>query len=132
MQLNFHRNYDFPFLNLKHSILIKYQTNFLNFLIGLEDFENKIDKIASGDDKGENSWINDVYNKYGNGTEDDDNEVVPNIEGLEPPMLDETWGLKDGEDKETSTPRVKRNHGPIDDQFKKDFDGGHFKFIRSK
>ena len=43
-------------------------------------------------------------------------------------MLDETWGLKDGEDKETSTPKVKRlNHGPIDDQFKKDFDGGHFK-----
>ena len=39
-------------------------------------------------------------------------------------MLDETWGLKDGEDKETSTPKVKRlNHGPIDDQFKKDFDG---------
>jgi len=89
---------------------------------GLEDFENKIDKIASGDDKGENSWINDVYNKYGNGTEDDDNEVVPNVEGLEPPMLDETWGLIDGEDKETSTPRVKRNHEPIDDQFKKDFD----------
>jgi len=89
---------------------------------GLEDFENKIDKIASGDDKGENSWINDVYNKYGNGTEDDDNEVVPNVEGLEPPMLDETWGLIDGEEKETSTPRVKRNHEPIDDQFKKDFD----------
>ena len=44
-------------------------------------------------------------------------------------MLDETWGLIDGEDKETSTPRVERNHGPIDDQFKKDFDGGHFKFI---
>ena len=47
-------------------------------------------------------------------------------------MLDETWGLVDGEDKETSTPRTKRNHEPIDDQFKKDFDGGHFKFIHSK
>ena len=46
-------------------------------------------------------------------------------------MLDETWGLIDGEDKEKSTPREKRNHGPIDDQFKKDFDGGHFKFIHT-
>ena len=47
-------------------------------------------------------------------------------------MLDETWGLIDGEEKETSTPRVKRNHEPIDDQFKKDFDGGHLKIIHSK
>ena len=47
-------------------------------------------------------------------------------------MLDETWGLIDGEDKETSTPRVKRNHEPLDDQFKKDFDGGQFNFIHSK
>ena len=67
-----------------------------------------------------------ITNKYGNGTDDDENEeVVGNVEGLEPPMLDETWGLKDGEDTETSTPRVKRNHGQIDDQFKKDFDGGY-------
>ena len=47
-------------------------------------------------------------------------------------MLDETWGLIDGEEKETSTPRVKRNHEPIDEKLKKDFDGGHFKFIHSK
>ena len=47
-------------------------------------------------------------------------------------MLDETWGLIDGEEKETSTPRVKRNHEPIDDQFKKDFDGGHLKIMHSK
>ena len=38
-------------------------------------------------------------------------------------MLDETWGIKDGDDKETATARLKRNHQPIDDQFKKDFNG---------
>ena len=38
-------------------------------------------------------------------------------------MLDETWGLKDGEDKEASKPRLKRTSEPIDDQFSKDFNG---------
>jgi len=89
---------------------------------GLEDFENKIDKIASGVDDGENNWINAIYNKYGNGTTtEESDEVVGNIEGLEPPMLDETWGLKDGEDNKTSKSKSKRNSEPIDDQFEKEF-----------
>ena len=50
-------------------------------------------------------------------------EEFENVEGLEPPMLDETWGIKDGDDKETATARLKQNHEPIDDQFKKDFNG---------
>ena len=45
-------------------------------------------------------------------------------------MLDETWGLKDGEDKETSKPRSKRNSEPIDDQFKKEFNGERIFFLQ--
>ena len=38
-------------------------------------------------------------------------------------MLDETWGLKDGEDNETAKNISKRNSEPIDDQFEKEFNG---------
>ena len=63
----------------------------------MEDFENKIDKLASGGvDDDEHSWISTIYNEFnGNGAENDIEEDFNEIEGLEPPMLDETWGLKD-------------------------------------
>ena len=63
----------------------------------MEDFENKIDKLASGGvDDDEHSWISTIYNEFnGNGAENDIDEDFNEIEGLEPPMLDETWGLKD-------------------------------------
>ena len=38
-------------------------------------------------------------------------------------MLDETWGLKDGEDNKISKPKSKRNSEPMDDQFEKEFNG---------
>ena len=41
-------------------------------------------------------------------------------------MLDETWGLKDGEDNETLKTKSKRNSEPIDDQFSKEFNGEIF------
>ena len=62
---------------------------------GLEEFENKVDQIAAGHE--ENSWIGDLYKKFsdnfisggGDGIHDDQ------MDGMEPPMLDETWGLED-------------------------------------
>ena len=85
---------------------------------GLEDFENKIDKIASGVDNDEGSWINQLYNQFSGRLEPTD-DTFENVEGLEPPMLDETWGLKDG-DEEQQPKRMKRN--PIDEKFKNEID----------
>lgn len=71
----------------------------LKLIAGLEDFENKIDKIASGVDQDENSWINQIYDKFNDGSTPSDSSFAKNVEGLEPPMLDETWGLEDGDSK---------------------------------
>ena len=93
----------------------------LNLVIsGLEDFENKIDKIASGTDNDENSWINKLYNKY-NETSEDNFELSNDMEGLEPPMLDETWGLKDGEEKNETNKREKREN-VSDEDFNKELE----------
>merc|ERR1719507_1265090 len=64
---------------------------------GLEEFEDKVDKIASGQD--DDSWIGQIYNTFSSnfgmdGSKVDDSELGPK-EGLEPPILDETWGLED-------------------------------------
>jgi len=66
-------------------------------LIGLEEFEDKVDRIASGQD--DDSWIGQIYNTFSSnfgmdGSKVDDSELGPK-EGLEPPILDETWGLED-------------------------------------
>ena len=77
----------------------------------MEDFENKIDKLAGGVDNDEHSWISTIYNEFnGNGAENTD-EDFNEIEGLEPPMLDETWGLKDntvGDDENATKPISKK------------------------
>ena len=67
------------------------------FLAGLEEFEDKVDKIANGQD--DDSWIGQIYNTFSNnfgidGSKVNDSELGPQ-EGLEPPILDETWGLED-------------------------------------
>jgi len=64
---------------------------------GLEEFEDKVDKIASGQE--DDSWIGQIYNTFSSnlgmdGSKVDDSELGPK-EGLEPPILDETWGLED-------------------------------------
>ena len=82
----------------------------------MEDFENKIDSIASGVDKDENSWINKIYDKFNDNSEND--EEVKNVEGLEPPMLDETWGLRDGDEN-----RTKRS---IEGEFQNEIEGNFF------
>jgi len=61
--------------------------------IGLEEFEEKIDKIAEGEDDGENSWISKIYNQFSFFNDGDNSLEENDMDGLEPPLLDETWGL---------------------------------------
>jgi len=60
---------------------------------GLEEFEEKIDKIAEGQDGGEDNWISKIYNQFSFFNEVDDTLTDADMDGLEPPLLDETWGL---------------------------------------
>lgn len=64
---------------------------------GLEEFEEKVDRIAEGEDDGdENSWINRIYNHFSFFNEVGDDHIEDgDMDGLEPPLLDETWGLGD-------------------------------------
>jgi len=60
---------------------------------GLEEFEEKIDKIAEGQDGGDDNWISKIYNQFSFFNEVDDTLTDADMDGLEPPLLDETWGL---------------------------------------
>ena len=60
---------------------------------GLEEFEEKIDKIAEGEDDGENSWISKIYNQFSFFNDGENSLGESDMDGLEPPLLDETWGL---------------------------------------
>jgi hypothetical protein len=59
----------------------------------LEEFEEKIDKIAEGQDGGDDNWISKIYNQFSFFNEVDDQLSETDMDGLEPPLLDETWGL---------------------------------------
>ena len=59
----------------------------------MEEFEEKIDKIAEGQDGGEDNWISKIYNQFSFFNEVDDTLTDADMDGLEPPLLDETWGL---------------------------------------
>merc|ERR1712083_1024860 len=63
------------------------------FWSGLEEFEEKIDKIAEGEDDGENSWISKIYNQFSFFNDGENSLEENDMDGLEPPLLDETWGL---------------------------------------
>lgn len=66
----------------------------ITLLQGLEEFENKVDQIAAGNE--ENSWISQLYNKFNTNFLTGDDKLTPEqLDGMEPPMLDETWGLED-------------------------------------
>ena len=60
---------------------------------GLEEFEEKVDRIAEGEDDGENSWISKIYNQFSFFNDGDNSLEENDMDGLEPPLLDETWGL---------------------------------------
>ena len=63
------------------------------FQPGLEEFEEKVDRIAEGEDDGENSWISKIYNQFSFFNDGENSLEENDMEGLEPPLLDETWGL---------------------------------------
>merc|ERR1711923_443367 len=60
---------------------------------GLEEFEEKIDKIAEGQDGDDDSWISKIYKQFSFFNEVDNELTEADMDGLEPPLLDETWGL---------------------------------------
>lgn len=73
------------------------------FLPGLEEFENKIDKLA-GDENGNSidndNWMARLYHKFKDTLGSDDNSIEMDaagaeMDGMEPPILDATWGLAD-------------------------------------
>ena len=74
-----------------HSINFLTMINTIN--TGLEEFEEKIDKIAEGEDDGENSWISKIYNQFSFFNDGENTLEENDMDGLEPPLLDETWGL---------------------------------------
>ena len=62
------------------------------YILGLEEFEEKVDKIAEGQDTGD-SWISQIFNQF-SFLDDVDNQLTEtDLDGIEPPILDETWGL---------------------------------------
>jgi len=64
------------------------------FFNGLEEFEEKIDRIAEGQGQDENNWIANLYNTFVGEYGQVDNELKEeDMDGIEPPILDETWGL---------------------------------------
>ena len=91
-------------------------------IVGLEDFENKVDKVTKGTEGDENSWISQIFYKYGHAIFDI-NEDLKSMEGLEPPMLDETWGFDKIDDNEIPTLEIQRTHKPNEDQFEKELEG---------
>ena len=59
----------------------------------MEEFEEKIDKIAEGQDGGDDNWISKIYNQFSFFNDVDNQLTDADMDGLEPPLLDETWGL---------------------------------------
>ena len=59
---------------------------------GLEEFEEKVDKIAEGQDT-RDSWISQIFNQFSFLNDVDNQFTETDLDGIEPPILDETWGL---------------------------------------
>jgi len=97
---------------------------------GLEEFEDKVDKIANGQD--DNSWIGQLYQQFSSnigidGSKIDDDDIGDK-DGLEPPILDETWGLEDihklheSEEENSDEPRSISKRDVKDNQIQNDED----------
>jgi len=63
------------------------------FYKGLEEFENKVDRIAKGENEEDDSWLGQIYNQFKHLMKDEDGSEPQNykVDGLEPPMFDDTW-----------------------------------------
>merc|ERR1711976_754236 len=59
---------------------------------GLEEFEDKVDKIANGQD--DESWIGQLYNQFSTNLGIDGGKIddadIGSMDGLEPPAVDES------------------------------------------
>ena len=56
-----------------------------------------MDRIAQGENAEDDSWLGQVYQQFKHLMKDEDGSEPEgyNVEGLEPPMFDDTWGLAD-------------------------------------
>jgi hypothetical protein len=52
-----------------------YSANFMFLITGLEEFENKVDKIAAGQE--ENSWISGLYKRLSENFGGTDDKMAP-------------------------------------------------------
>ena len=70
---------------------------------GLEDFEEKMEALGDKEvdnEEGNDSWINNLVREYAKVKKETEEEIKReeeagdvDLEGLEPPLLDPTWGL---------------------------------------
>ena len=81
-----------------------------------------MDKVTKGENNNETSWISQIFNKYDKAIVNV-NKEFKTTEGLEPPMLDETWGFDKIDDNEIPTLEIQRTHKPNEDQFEKELEG---------
>ena len=62
----------------------------MKFVSGLENFENELSQSVHNNEQTiKFPWIRNLIEKY----EETDIESFDNLDGFEPPILDETWGL---------------------------------------
>ena len=65
----------------------------------MEEFEHKIERLAEDGGENDGSWISSVYHKFKDSFGFDDTNSIEGgaaeVDGMEPPMLDERWGLGD-------------------------------------
>ena len=57
-----------------------------------------MDKLAGGNEEAESSWIGQLYQKFKGSFMEGAEDLTSNsleMDGLEPPILDDTWGLND-------------------------------------
>jgi len=106
---------------------------------GLEEFEEKMDKLGEGveDEEDQESWITKLYNDFKHVKDEVDAEEKlseNDLDGLEPPILDATWGLgavrnnfegeKSSKTADISSNEIDSSRGKrsVEDEFVKDVD----------
>ena len=52
-----------------------------------------MDRIAEGEDDGDDSWISKIYNQFSFFNDVENSLSESDLDGIDPPILDETWGL---------------------------------------
>ena len=74
--------------------------------------------MANGGERSENlNWIEEIFNKFNSNEDMTVTNVFEGVPGFEPPMLDETWGLRDYNQNKTL------NIENIAAKYQKDIDG---------